>query len=133
MKKIKYTLSLLMFGLLFAQSNIAEEPTFSDFQISSERYLTDEKGNIIKIQNPAWNDFKAGIGNVMPRIGDVDPVEKIPQYDDYFNSNKTNVDFSEGFVDTILGYHDAEFAKRETEKENKQGDVDKYYKLIGKK
>ena len=47
MKKIKYTLSLLMFGLLFAQSNIAEEPTFSDFQISSERYLTDEKGNIM--------------------------------------------------------------------------------------
>jgi len=46
MKKIKYTLSLLMFGLLFAQSNIAEELTFSDFQISSERYLTDDKGNI---------------------------------------------------------------------------------------
>ena len=36
-----------MFGLLFSQSNIAEEPTFSDFQISSERYLTDEKGNIM--------------------------------------------------------------------------------------
>ncbi len=47
MKKIKYTLSLLMFGLLFAQNDIAEEPTFSDFQISSERYLTDEKGNIM--------------------------------------------------------------------------------------
>ena len=47
MKKIKYTLSLLMFGLLFAQNNIAEEPTFSDFQISSERYLTDAKGNIM--------------------------------------------------------------------------------------
>jgi len=51
MKKIKYTLSLLMFGLLFAQSNIAEEPTFSDFQISSERYLTDEKGNIMMYVN----------------------------------------------------------------------------------
>ena len=86
----------------------------------------DKKGNIIKIQNPAWNDFKAGIGNVMPRIGDVDPVERIPQYDDYFNSNKTNVDFSEGFVDTILGYHDAEFAKREKETEQKD-----YYSLIG--
>ena len=47
MKKIKYTLSLLMFGLLFSQSNIAEQPTFSDFQISSERYLTDNKGNIM--------------------------------------------------------------------------------------
>ena len=40
-----------MFGLLFAQSNIAEEPTFSDFQISSERYLTDEKGNIMMYVN----------------------------------------------------------------------------------
>jgi len=47
MKKIKYTLPLLMLGLLFAQNNNAEEPTFSDFQISSERYLTDEKGNIM--------------------------------------------------------------------------------------
>jgi hypothetical protein len=51
MKKIKYTLSLLMFGLLFAQNNIAEEPTFSDFQISSERYLTDDKGNIMMYVN----------------------------------------------------------------------------------
>ena len=122
---------------------IYENPRLMDAFISNQSGIPqmidnregkrDEKGNIIKIQNPAWNDFKAGIGNVMPRIGDVDPVEKIPQYDDYFNSNKTNVDFSEGFVDTILGYHDAEFAKRETEEENKQGDVDKYYKLIGKK
>ena len=51
MKKIKYTLSLLMFGLLFAQNNIAEQPTFSDFQISSERYLTDDKGNIMMYVN----------------------------------------------------------------------------------
>lgn len=51
MKKIKYTLSLLMFGLLFAQNDIAEEPTFSDFQISSERYLTDEKGNMMMYVN----------------------------------------------------------------------------------
>ena len=51
MKKIKYTLSLLMFGLLFAQNDIAEEPTFSDFQISSERYLTDKKGNIMMYVN----------------------------------------------------------------------------------
>ena len=40
-----------MFGLLFAQSNIAEEPTFSDFQISSERYLTDDNGNIMMYVN----------------------------------------------------------------------------------
>jgi hypothetical protein len=51
MKKIKYAFSLLIFGLLFAQSNIAEEPKFSDFQISSERYLTDEKGNIMMYVN----------------------------------------------------------------------------------
>jgi len=51
MKKIKYTLFLLMFGLLFAQSNIAEQPTFSDFQISSERYLTDDNGNIMMYVN----------------------------------------------------------------------------------
>ena len=55
MKKIKYTLSLLMFGLLFAQSNIAEQPTFSNFQISSERYLTDDKGNILMYVN-VWGD-----------------------------------------------------------------------------
>ena len=40
-----------MFGLLFAQNDIAEEPTSSDFQISSERYLTDEKGNIMMYVN----------------------------------------------------------------------------------
>ena len=40
-----------MFGLLFAQNDIAEEPTFSDFQISSERYLTDDKGNIMMYVN----------------------------------------------------------------------------------
>ena len=51
MKKIKYTLSLLMFGLLFSQNNIAEQPTFSDFQISSERYLTDDNGNIMMYVN----------------------------------------------------------------------------------
>ena len=36
---------------LFAQNNIAEELKFSDFQISSERYLTDEKGNIMMYVN----------------------------------------------------------------------------------
>ena len=51
MKKIKYSLLLLMFKLLFAQSNIAEQPAFSDFQISSERYLTDDKGNILFTNN----------------------------------------------------------------------------------
>ena len=51
MKKIKYTLSLLLFGLLFPQGDVTEQPTFSDFQISSERYLTDDKGNILMYVN----------------------------------------------------------------------------------
>ena len=55
MKKIKYTLSLLLFGLLFPQGDVTEQPTFSDFQISSERYLTDDKGNILMYVN-VWGD-----------------------------------------------------------------------------
>ena len=51
MMKIKYTLSLLLFGLLFPQGDVTEQPTFSDFQISSERYLTDDKGNIMMYVN----------------------------------------------------------------------------------
>ena len=47
MKKIKYTLSLLLFGLLFPQGDVTEQPMFSDFKISSERYLTNAKGNIM--------------------------------------------------------------------------------------
>jgi len=74
----------------------------------------DTKGNIIKIENPAWNDFKAGIGNVMPRIGDVDPVEKIPQYDDYFNSNKSDeflLSFTDGFVNTVMDTYEKAYTK----------------------
>ena len=101
---------------------IYETPRLMDAFISNQVNIpqTLENGEV----NPIWNDFKAGIGNKMPRIGDVDPIEKIPQYDDFFKSNKVNIDFSEGFVDTILGYHDAEFAKRETEQKD-------YYSLIG--
>jgi len=51
MKKIKYLLSLLLLALLFPQGDLAEQPTFSDFQISSERYLNDEKGNIMMYVN----------------------------------------------------------------------------------
>ena len=36
-----------MFGLLFPQGDVTAQPTFSDFQISSERYLTDDNGNIM--------------------------------------------------------------------------------------
>ena len=47
MKKIKYLLTFLLFGLLYAQDEVAEPPIFSDYQISSERYLTNAKGNIM--------------------------------------------------------------------------------------
>ena len=47
MTKIKYFLPSLLFSLLTAQDKVAESPKFSDFQISSERYLTDKTGNIM--------------------------------------------------------------------------------------
>ena len=45
--KIKYFLPSLLFSLLTAQDKVAEPPKFSDFQISSERYLSDNSGNIM--------------------------------------------------------------------------------------
>ena len=42
----KKALVFLLLGCLFAQGENST-PAFSDFQISSERYLTDEKGNIM--------------------------------------------------------------------------------------
>ena len=47
MIKIKYFLPFLLFSLLVAQGKVAEPSVFSDFQISSERYLTDKTGNIM--------------------------------------------------------------------------------------
>ncbi len=47
MIKIKYFLPFLLFGLLVAQDNVDEPPAFSDFQISSERYLTNSDGSIM--------------------------------------------------------------------------------------
>ena len=48
-------------------------------------------------QNKFWNDFMES-----------------RMYKDYYNSNKTNVDFNDGFVDLILNMHDAEFQKKES-------------------
>jgi len=45
--------------------------------------------------------------------------KETPEYDKLYNLNKTNVNFSDGFVDTVLGMHDAEFEKREPAKETK--------------
>ena len=47
MIKIKYFLLFLLFSLLVAQDKVAEPPVFSDFQISSERYLTNANGTIM--------------------------------------------------------------------------------------
>ena len=47
MIKIKYFLPFLLFSLIIAQDKVVEPSGFSDFQISSERYLTDETGNIM--------------------------------------------------------------------------------------
>ena len=46
----KKVLVFLLLGCLFSQGE-SSEPAFSDFQISSERYLTDQKGNIMMYVN----------------------------------------------------------------------------------
>ena len=47
----KKALAFLLLGCLFAQEETVTAPTFSDFQISSEKYLTDQKGNIMMYVN----------------------------------------------------------------------------------
>ena len=47
MIKIKYFLPFLFLSLLVAQDKVVEPLVFSDFQISSERYLSDNSGNIM--------------------------------------------------------------------------------------
>ena len=53
--------------------------------------------------NPAWREFKAGIGNKMPRIGDVGPQgDRKMMYDDYKELNKKDVKFAPDFVDLVM-------------------------------
>ena len=47
----KKALAFLLLGCLFAQEETVTATTFSDFQISSEKYLTDQKGNIMMYVN----------------------------------------------------------------------------------
>jgi len=47
MKKNKYLLIILLGNLIIAQDKVDKPPAFSDFQISSERYLTNANGNIM--------------------------------------------------------------------------------------
>ena len=58
MNKNKYLFIILSLGMLLAESQDEISPTFSDFQISSERYLTDEKGNIMMYVN-IWGHVNA--------------------------------------------------------------------------
>ena len=51
MKKIKIPFILLIFGISIAQDDAPQTPRFSDYQISSERYLTDDNGNIMMYVN----------------------------------------------------------------------------------
>ena len=55
MNNIKYYISFFILSLIFAKENVNEAPTFSDFQISSERYLTDDNGNIMMYVN-VWGE-----------------------------------------------------------------------------
>ena len=57
MIKIKYLVVILLGSLLIAQDRMAEQPTFLDFQISSERYLTSSNGNIMMNVN-VWGHVK---------------------------------------------------------------------------
>ena len=54
-------------------------------------------------QNKFWNNFMES-----------------RMYKDYYNSNKTNVDFNDGFVDLILNMHDAEFQKKDSRRPTKE-------------
>ena len=47
----RYPLLLIFIGFIAAQEEQQENPTFSDFQISSERYMTDANGNILMYVN----------------------------------------------------------------------------------
>lgn len=78
-----------------------------------DTFISNQTGIPITVNgepNPAWNDFKAGIGDKMPRIGDVEPQEKSSFYEDFLDSNKTDIDFSDGFVDTVMQMLDNSYA-----------------------
>ncbi len=55
MNKIKYYIIFFTFNPILAQDDVIKIPIFSDFQISSERYLTDENGNIMMYVN-VWGE-----------------------------------------------------------------------------
>ena len=59
----RYLIIVLFLGSIYAQDQTELSPAFSDYQISSERYLTDENGNIMMYIN-IWGHV-AKPGHVM--------------------------------------------------------------------
>ena len=57
MNKIKNYITFLVLSFVFSQDDVMKVPTFSDFQISSERYLTDGNGNIMMYVN-VWGEVR---------------------------------------------------------------------------
>ena len=51
MKIYRYSILVIFLGLISAEDTSDSSPTFSDFQISSERYMTDESGNVMMYVN----------------------------------------------------------------------------------
>ena len=51
MRIYRYLILMIFLGLISAQDKSDLAPTFTDFQISSERYMTDDKGNIMMYVN----------------------------------------------------------------------------------
>lgn len=57
MKRTITIVTFFMFSITFAQNNEKNEMNLSDYQISSERYLTDDRGNILMYVN-IWGEVK---------------------------------------------------------------------------
>ena len=51
MRIYRYLILMILLGVISAQDKSDLAPTFTDFQISSERYMTDDKGNIMMYVN----------------------------------------------------------------------------------
>ncbi len=51
MRIYRYLILMIFLGLISAEDKSDVAPTFTDYQISSERYMTDDKGNIMMYVN----------------------------------------------------------------------------------
>jgi len=90
---------------------IARDPKkVKDYMYQNEElldaYISNQTGipqTIDGEPNPTWREFKAGVGNKMPRIGDVGPQgDRKMMYDDYKELNKKDVKFAPDFVDLVM-------------------------------